>query len=109
MDVIVNEVVATGRMVGATALLDEPGPPPRPRVHAAFDGVGMGIGFQFQGRIARCRESGAPAVRARTSASQTCGSTPSSLAVFLSVSMKAALSAPPHIPARARRILPRSA
>ena len=47
--------------------------------------------FQFHGRRSSRREAGLPAMRARTSASQACGSTSLSFAVVIRPYMKAAL------------------
>ena len=49
------------------------------------------------------------AMRARTSASQACGSTPFSLALLISVYMKAALSPPHWEPAKSHASRPRAA
>jgi hypothetical protein len=64
--------------------------------------------FHFQGSKSGRLVCGISAMRARTSASQACGSTSLSLAVWMSVYMRAARSAPRSDPANSHDFLPRA-
>ena len=62
--------------------------------------------LQFQGRSSSSRWTGRSLIRARTSASQACGSTSFSLAVEIRVTMNAARSAPRSEPANSQDLRP---
>ena len=65
-------------------------------------------GFQFQGNSSSSRWAGWVAMRARTSASQACGSTPFILAVTMRLYMAAARCPPRSDPQNSHDFLPRA-
>ena len=67
-----------------------------------------GLFFHSQGSSSLSRPCGVLAIRAKTSASQACGSMALSFAVMISVAMMAARSAPRSEPAKSQALRPKA-